>query len=240
MSQKGCCPVAQFLLQAAHFFRAQVIIFLTAITIPVISNVIYLTGLSPWPHLKLTPTAFAVSGLVMALGVFWFHISDIVPVARTAAVDSLAGPLRCVGRHTGRRIRGSIPDRTGHDLGCRGRGGCAGADRAVAREGRPPCVVRHQRRAGLGDRGGDTVIDLLITDVVMPGMNGRDLATQLTAQRPNLAVLYMTGYPLDVELQQGVERDGTTLLQKPFTPDRLRDSVEAILQRQTDARAARA
>ena len=64
----GVLVLAQFLRQAAHFFRAQMIIFLIAVATPLGSNVIYLAGLTPWSHLDLTPTAFAVSGLAMALG----------------------------------------------------------------------------------------------------------------------------------------------------------------------------
>jgi PAS domain S-box-containing protein len=61
------------------------------------------------------------------------------------------------------------------------------------------------------------VIHLLVTDVVMPGMNGRALATALTAARPGLRVLYMSGYTDDVIAHRGVLAPGTMLIAKPFT-----------------------
>ncbi len=60
-------------------------------------------------------------------------------------------------------------------------------------------------------------IHLLVTDVVMPGMNGRALATALTAARPGLRVLYMSGYTDDVIAHRGVLAPGTMLISKPFT-----------------------
>jgi CheY-like chemotaxis protein len=72
-------------------------------------------------------------------------------------------------------------------------------------------------------------IDLLLTDVVMPGLNGRQLATRLRQQRPGLLVLYMSGYS-DERLGDGDELDaGTNYIQKPFTPDDLAARVRAIL-----------
>jgi PAS domain S-box-containing protein len=61
------------------------------------------------------------------------------------------------------------------------------------------------------------VIHLLVTDVVMPGMNGRALTTALTAVRPELRVLYMSGYTDDVIVHRGVLAPGTMLISKPFT-----------------------
>ncbi len=59
-------------------------------------------------------------------------------------------------------------------------------------------------------------IDLLVTDVIMPGMNGHALARRLLEKRPGLRVLYMSGYPSDVIADQGVLVDGVQFLQKPF------------------------
>ena len=61
------------------------------------------------------------------------------------------------------------------------------------------------------------VIHLLVTDVVMPGMNGRAVAESLVAARPDLKVLYMSGYTDDVIAHRGVLEPGTLLLEKPFT-----------------------
>ena len=78
-------------------------------------------------------------------------------------------------------------------------------------------------------------IDLLITDIVMPGMNGRMLAEQLVAQRPSLKVLYMSGYTDDQVLVQGVA-SGAGFLQKPFTPDVLARRVREVLDGPVKAR----
>ncbi len=78
-------------------------------------------------------------------------------------------------------------------------------------------------------RGRPERIDLLVTDVVMPGMNGRDLATTLTAERPGLSVLYMSGYTDDVISHKGVLAAKILLLQKPFTSRALLDRVRKAL-----------
>ncbi len=72
-------------------------------------------------------------------------------------------------------------------------------------------------------------IDLLLTDVVMPGMNGRELAEALTRESPALRVLFMSGYTDDEVLLRGVSADAVALLGKPFTPDRLCARVRATL-----------
>ena len=77
-------------------------------------------------------------------------------------------------------------------------------------------------------------IDLLLTDVVMPGMNGRVLAEQLTRLRPGLRVVYMSGYPNRVIVRQGILEPGLAFLAKPFTPRTLGEKVRETL----DAREA--
>ncbi len=75
--------------------------------------------------------------------------------------------------------------------------------------------------------GGD--IDLLITDVVMPGMNGPELATELSRNRPGLLVLYSSGYTDHALLHGGMIETGTAFLQKPFLPQALLGKVEELL-----------
>jgi PAS domain S-box-containing protein len=73
-------------------------------------------------------------------------------------------------------------------------------------------------------------IDLLLTDVVMPHMSGRDLAAELARQRPHIKVLYMSGYTKDAMIHQGLLSQGTSLLWKPFEPLLLLREVRRTLQ----------
>jgi DNA-binding response OmpR family regulator len=72
-------------------------------------------------------------------------------------------------------------------------------------------------------------IHLVLTDVVMPGTNGRALALALTAARPRIKVLFMSGYTDDVIAHRGVLEAGTLLLEKPFTVLALLCQVRAAL-----------
>ena len=72
-------------------------------------------------------------------------------------------------------------------------------------------------------------IDLLLTDVVMPGGTGRDLARQLTAVRPEIRVLYMSGYPEHGAPPGSVLEPGVPFLSKPFTRDLLLDKIRDLL-----------
>ena len=72
-------------------------------------------------------------------------------------------------------------------------------------------------------------IDLLLTDVVMPGMSGRELADMVCKLRPGIKVLFMSGYTNDLIAQYGVLEAGTLLLEKPFTLYSLLDKVNSAL-----------
>jgi PAS domain S-box-containing protein len=72
-------------------------------------------------------------------------------------------------------------------------------------------------------------IQLLITDVVMPEMNGPDLADRLSRLRPGLIVLFVSGYSGDALLHRGAIESGTAFLQKPFLPAALRTKVAELL-----------
>jgi two-component system cell cycle sensor histidine kinase/response regulator CckA len=72
-------------------------------------------------------------------------------------------------------------------------------------------------------------IELLLTDVVMPELGGRDLALRLKTIRREMKVLFMSGYPDDTIVQQGVLEFGAAYLQKPFTPDALASKIREAL-----------
>jgi PAS domain S-box-containing protein len=73
-------------------------------------------------------------------------------------------------------------------------------------------------------------IHVLLTDVVMPGMDGRQLAQRLRAVKPDLKVLFMSGYTSDVIAQRGVLDDGVQFLSKPFKRDALARKVREVLE----------
>jgi PAS domain S-box-containing protein len=78
-------------------------------------------------------------------------------------------------------------------------------------------------------------IQVLLTDVVMPGLNGPELAQRLRQFRPDVKVLYTSGYPSDAVLRWGVGDLNTAFLHKPFTPSLLREKVGDILSQGSQA-----
>ena len=73
--------------------------------------------------------------------------------------------------------------------------------------------------------------DLVLLDVVMPGMNGRELGRRAQEIRPGLSVLYMSGYSRNAVVHQGRLDDGIELLQKPITQTHLAARVRDVLDR---------
>jgi PAS domain S-box-containing protein len=78
---------------------------------------------------------------------------------------------------------------------------------------------------------GGPEIHLLLTDVVMPGISGRELAKRLSERFPHLRVLFMSGYTYNVIAQNGTLEEGISFLQKPFTPQLLMEKVREALDR---------
>jgi PAS domain S-box-containing protein len=99
--------------------------------------------------------------------------------------------------------------------------------------------LRHHGYRILDASGGDEAlvlaehhegpIHLLLTDMVMPGMTGQELAKQLQTLRPEAKVLYMSGYPGDRITPQGLRDGGSAFIAKPFTPDSLAAKVRSVL-----------
>lgn len=73
-------------------------------------------------------------------------------------------------------------------------------------------------------------IHLMIADVMMPGINGRELAYMLASSRPHMKVLYMSGYPLEVVREKLRAPDMANFLQKPFSLEALAGKVRELLE----------
>jgi two-component system, cell cycle sensor histidine kinase and response regulator CckA len=75
-----------------------------------------------------------------------------------------------------------------------------------------------------------TIVRLLLTDVVLPGQNGRDLADDLRSIRPNLRTIFISGYPENVVTRHGIQEDGMFYLPKPFSLQSLIWKVRQVLE----------
>jgi PAS domain S-box-containing protein len=101
-------------------------------------------------------------------------------------------------------------------------------ERILARAGYTVLSASHGPGALELSDARDGPIDVLVTDVVMPGMNGIEVAAELTDRRPSLQVLYISGYASEEhELTRRVEED--RFLPKPFTPQELLDAVRGLV-----------
>ena len=102
--------------------------------------------------------------------------------------------------------------------------------RALRYRGYIVLPARHSAEAlNLAERY-DKTIDLLLTDIVMPGLNGPQLAGRLRQARGHLKVLYTSGYTDDTAALREVQAAGADFMQKPYTPESLARKVRAVLQ----------
>ncbi|MDQ4124046.1 MAG: PAS domain S-box protein, partial [Actinomycetota bacterium] len=103
--------------------------------------------------------------------------------------------------------------------------------RILERRGYSVVVAESSRHALDLVTGGDVRFDLLVTDVVMPDVSGRELAEAVRRDRPDAGVLYMSGYTDQIVAEHGLFPDGDAFLPKPFTSDQLAHAVEGALRR---------
>src|SRR5690606_7532315 len=77
--------------------------------------------------------------------------------------------------------------------------------------------------------GGNVQVDMLMTDVVMPEMGGRELAENIENLYPQIKILFTSGYTDSAAVRQGILKEGTNFLPKPFTYDELAQKVRELL-----------
>lgn len=107
---------------------------------------------------------------------------------------------------------------------------CRLAERTLLAAGYEVLVAPDGVQALALSRAVERVIHLLVTDVVMPGMGGRELAEVFLRERPGSRVLFISGYTEDVVARQGLAEAGQAFLPKPFTPRELSDRVRTLLE----------
>jgi two-component system cell cycle sensor histidine kinase/response regulator CckA len=105
----------------------------------------------------------------------------------------------------------------------------------LVEHGHAVLTARHGRDALLLAERYERPIDLLVTDVVMPEMGGGELAERLAERRPDLKILYISGYTNDEVLRRGVQGSETRFLHKPFTSEGLMRVVRGVLDREAPA-----
>jgi two-component system cell cycle sensor histidine kinase/response regulator CckA len=101
--------------------------------------------------------------------------------------------------------------------------------RILKKQGYRVMAAQHGREAMEMAAKEEGWIDLVLTDVVMPGMNGRGLVERLTGIRPRIKSLYMSGYTDDDIIRRGFIEPSKSFLQKPFTSDALLQTVRKVL-----------
>jgi PAS domain S-box-containing protein len=114
------------------------------------------------------------------------------------------------------------------------------ACRGLREQGYTVLEARHGREALDQVEEGRHAIDLVISDVVMPELGGRELGSHLAALQPELPILYMSGYTGDDVIQRGLLEPGMPFQQKPFTPEGLARKVREMLDGRGSGRSASA
>ena len=143
--------------------------------------------------------------------------SVYLPCAQGGTSSTAPGPARATRRHARETVLLVEDDSLVRALAARS-----------LRAGGFSVLVAESGSQALGIARETPSIDLLVTDVVMPGMGGKELAAELRAKRPSLRVLYVSGYTETAVVQHGLD-DGIAFLPKPFTPASLLRKVHEIL-----------
>ena len=86
----GAILLVRTLFRRQGMYRGQIVAMLIAVLAPWIGNILYLTGNSPIPYLDITPFAFTVTVIALALAIFGYHLVDITPLARDRVIDSMS------------------------------------------------------------------------------------------------------------------------------------------------------
>jgi two-component system, cell cycle sensor histidine kinase and response regulator CckA len=102
-------------------------------------------------------------------------------------------------------------------------------EKVLTRKGHRVLIARNGREALELSESFQGEIDLLVTDVVMPEIGGRELARRIELERPGIRILYMSGYSEEAVTQHGVLGPGTAFLEKPFTPEALIERIRLVL-----------
>jgi DNA-binding NtrC family response regulator len=103
------------------------------------------------------------------------------------------------------------------------------AKRILERAGYSVITASNGREALAIHERHDAKIDLLLTDMIMPEMNGRELVARIRERDPEVAVLVMSGYTEQTSISQSLVESGSVFIQKPFTPESLTAKVRSAI-----------
>jgi PAS domain S-box-containing protein len=170
-----------------------------------------------------------VHGIVHQNGGFVLATSEVghgttfrihIPLQEVGIIENPDGADSALGDPSGTETILLVDDQSDFREACRKILECLGYHVITARDGEQAI----QRLNGDTDK-----VQLLITDLVMPGMNGRELWQQLSARCPNLRCIYMSGYTADVIGEQGVLDESVVYIDKPFSMSTLARRIREVL-----------